>query len=43
MIDYALSDVYRLFVDGLTIGGLLSALPFLLGYVINWLVQLVRK
>lgn len=38
-----LSLVYSLFLDGMVIGGLLSAIPFVLGYAINFLVRLCQK
>lgn len=38
-----LTAVYSLFLEGMAIGGLLSAIPFILGYAINFLVQLCQK
>lgn len=38
-----LTSIAGLFMEGMTIGGLLSALPFMLGYTISFLVRLFKK
>lgn len=35
-----LSDVYKLFIDGMTVGALLSGLPFIIGYAINAVIKI---
>ena len=34
-----LSDIYKLFIDGMMIGALLSGLPFIIGYAINTVIK----
>lgn len=34
-----LSDIYKLFINGMMVGGLLSGLPFIIGYMINALIR----
>lgn len=46
MIDfsvYDLSEIFTLFGDGLLLGGLLSGIPFVLGYTISFLVSLMKR
>lgn len=38
-----LVGIVRLFLGGFAVGALLSAIPFMIGYIINWLYTLVRK
>lgn len=35
--------IVRLFLGGFVVGGLLTAFPFLIGYIIDWFFRLVRK
>lgn len=37
-----LSDIYKLFIDGMIIGGLLSAIPFMISYAINGVINLIK-
>ena len=37
-----LTYVYSLLGSGLVVGALLGAIPFLLGYAINWIYSLIR-
>lgn len=37
-----LQDIYSLFIDGMLIGGILSTIPFILGYTINFIYSLMR-
>lgn len=38
-----LSDIYSLFISGILIGGILSAIPFILGYTINYIYSLIKS
>lgn len=38
-----LTASYGLFMEGMMIGGLLSAMPFMIGLVINFLVRLFKS
>lgn len=38
-----LSDIYSLFLYGFAIGGLLSGLPFVLGYAIQALIRFFKS
>lgn len=38
-----LVEIVRLFLGGFAVGGLLTAFPFMIGYIIDWLYRLVRK
>lgn len=38
-----LSDIYSLYVSGIGVGVLLSAFPFIVGYVINFFFNLIHK
>lgn len=35
--------IVRLFVQGLVIGGLLSAVPWMLGYAIGKIIEMIRR
>lgn len=37
-----LADIFSLFLDGMMIGGLLSGLPFIIGYGINALIKIAQ-
>ena len=37
-----LSDIYRLFGLGLIFGGILSTIPFMIGYVINGVWEIMK-
>lgn len=38
-----LSSIAGLFMEGFMVGGLLSGIAFILGYVINGLFEIIRK
>lgn len=38
-----LQEIYSLFIDGMLIGGILSAIPFILGYTINFIYSLIKS
>jgi len=38
-----LTECYGLFVSGMMVGGLLSAMPFMIGRAIGWLCNLMKK
>lgn len=38
-----LSEIVGLFMQGFTVGGLLSAIAFILGYAINAVIQMMKK
>lgn len=43
MLSYNdLSDIFALFINGMMVGGLLSGLPFLIGYGINALIKIAQ-
>ena len=35
-----LSDIFKLFIDGMMVGALLSGLPFIIGYGINAVIKI---
>lgn len=38
-----LSSIFELFGQGLIIGGLLSGIPFILGYTVNAILKFIRS
>lgn len=38
-----LTEIVGLFMQGFTVGGLLSGIAFILGYTVNALIQVMKK
>lgn len=38
-----LSDIYSLFIEGFVIGGILSAIPFIISYAINGIIRIINN
>lgn len=37
-----LADIYKLFINGMMVGGLLSGIPFIIGYAINAVIRIAQ-